>query len=45
MAATPGYGILFATFITLLPVPVAHLLREASKRLGCLMAGPAWHQS
>ncbi len=45
MAVSPGYEILFATFITLLPVAVAHLLREAPKRLGCRMAGPAKHQS
>lgn len=45
MAESPGYGILFATFMTLLlGVPAAYLLLEAPDRLGCRMTGPAWHQ-
>lgn len=45
MAVSLGFGILFATFITLLLVPVAYLLLEDLKRLGRRMAGLAWQQS
>lgn len=39
MAVSLGFGILFATFITLLLVPVAYLMLEDLKHLGARIAG------
>lgn len=39
MAVSLGFGILFATFVTLLLVPVAYLVLEDLKHLGARIAG------
>lgn len=41
MAVSLGFGLLFATFVSLLLVPVAYLLLEDLKRLGGRVAGTA----
>ncbi|MDZ7839957.1 MAG: efflux RND transporter permease subunit [Gammaproteobacteria bacterium] len=41
MAVSLGFGILFATFVSLLLVPVAYLLLEDLKRVGGRLAGTA----